>query len=79
MAKKGKATSREASDRSGSNRLNLDDPQLEEIKDLEARQRTLKRRFQEVTDPSERRRLELEIKVLDWRLRRLRVRPHIAT
>jgi hypothetical protein len=55
-----------------------DCPEWEEIKDLEARQKELKRRLRKVTDPPERRRLEQEIKVLDWRLQRLRVRSHAS-
>jgi predicted nucleic acid-binding Zn-ribbon protein len=68
MAKKGKA-----------NTLNLEDPQAKEIKELEERRKELQRRLQKVTDPLERRRLEQEVKVLGWRLQRLRVRPHIAS
>jgi TATA-binding protein-associated factor Taf7 len=75
MIKKGKAKGEKASGR-GSSHRGQDCPESEEVKELEARCKELKGRLKKATNPSERRRLEQEIKVVDWRLQRLRVRPY---
>lgn len=75
MVRKGKATNQGARGRSGRDSWKPDCPESEEVKALELRRKELKRRLRKMADPLERRRLEQEIKVLEWHLQRLRVRP----